>query len=252
MRAHPSLLVPFVLATLVIAAARHGRGDEAAARAEAEAGSRAWAAGELQQAADAFGRAVALDPTRPSYSVLRARALGELLAENDLSTPNLARLATIVGIWDELLANDPGNEEYAQAVPRLFERVGDEAGRERWLAARAANPAIAPAVRAAALRSAAESLLARASREAAAGRRVEAGRLAGRARTRLDAALRLDADSVASHVLRLHALELELESARQAGDSPRRSRLERLLVRARQSVSRAVERDPELPSPDDA
>ena len=251
MRERPSLLVPFVLATLLFAAVRPVRGDEAAARAEAEAGSRAWGEGELLKAAEAFGRAVALDPTRPSYSVLRARALGELLSEDDLSAPNLARLATIVGIWDELLADDPGNEEYAQAVSRLFERVGDEAGRERWLAARAANPELAQALRAAALRSAAEPLLARASQEAAAGRRSEAGRLAGRARTHLDAALGLDADSVASHALRLHALELELESARQARDSPRRSRLELLLVRARQSVSRAAERDPELPSPDD-
>lgn len=251
MRARPFLLVPFVLAALLFAAGRPVRGDEAAAAAEAEAGSRAWAKGELLKAAEAFGRAVGLDPTRPSYSVLRARALGELLAEGDLSAPNRARLATVVGIWDELLATDPENEEYAQAVPRLFERVGDEPGRERWLAARAANPMLAPALRAAALRSAAEPLLARASREAAAGRHVEAARLAGQARTRLDAALGLDADSVASHALRLHALALELAAARQAGESTRTSRLERLLVRAHETVARAAERDPELPSPDD-
>ncbi len=251
MRARFSLLVPFVVATLGTAFARPVRGDEAAARAEAEAGSRAWAAGELQKAAEAFGRAIALDPTRPSYSVLRARALGELLAEDDLSAPNRARLATVVGIWDELLAADPGNGEYAQAVPRLFERVGDRAGLERWLAARAANPALAPALRAAALRSAAEPFLGRASREAADGRHSEAARLAGLARARLEAALVLDPDSVATHALRVHALEVELAAARQGGDSARSSRLERLLVHARQSVARAAERDEELQSPDD-
>lgn len=251
MRARPALSAPLLLAALLLAAARPVRADEAAARAEAEAGSRAFSAGELLKAAEAFGRAVALDPTRPAYSVLRARALGELLAENDLSVPNRARLATVVGIWDELLAADPGNEEYAQAVPRLFEKVGDEAGRERWLTTRAANRLLAPAVRAAALRSATEPLLSRAARARAAGRPAEAGRLAGRARERLEAALALDADAVASHALRLRALELELEAARSAGDAARKGRLEALRTVARKSAESAAARHPELPSPDD-
>jgi len=251
MRALSILPAPLVLAALLLAAGRPARGDEAAARAEAEAGSRAWAEGELLKAAEAFGRAVALDPTRPSYAVLRARALGELLAEDDLSAPNRARLATVVGIWDELLAADPGNEEYAQAVPRLFERVGDEAGRERWLASRAANPVLAPAVRAAALRSAAEPLLSRAAREQAAGRPEEAGRLAGRARARLEAALALDAGAVASHALRLRALDLEVEAAEGAGDAALRGRLARLRSAARKAAADAAARHPELPSPDD-
>jgi len=251
MRARPALSAPFALAALLLVAGPPVRGDEAAARAEAEAGSRAWADGELLKAAEAFGRAVALDPTRPSYSVLRARALGERIAANDLSAPNRARLATVVGIWDELLAADPGNEEYAQAVPRLFEKVGDEAGREAWLASRAANRLLAPAVRAAALRSAAEPLLSRATREQAAGRSAEAGRLAARARARLDAALVLDPDAVASHALRLHALELELEAARSAGATAQGKRLEALRAGARKAVADSAARHPELPSPDD-
>lgn len=251
MRARRAPSVPFLLAALLLAAAPPARGDEAAARTEAESGSRAWAAGDLLKAAEAFGRASALDPARPAYSALRARALGELLAADDLSAPNRARLETVVGIYDELLAAEPANEEYAQAVPRLFEKAGDEEGREAWLVSRAASPALAPAVRGAALRAAAEPVLSRAAREQAAGRPAEAARLARRARARLDAALAFDPGAVASHALRLHALDLELEAARGSGDAAQRTRLEALRAGARRAVADAAARHPELPSPDD-
>lgn len=246
-----TLVRALLLAAALLGAGRAARADEAAARAEAEAGSRAFSGGDYLAAAEAFGRAAGLDPRRPAYSALRARALGELLAPGDLSKENLARLATVVSIYDGLLAAEPGNEEYAQAVPRLFEKVGDEPGRERWLVARAAKPAVPSEARADALRAAAEPLVSRAASEASAGRPAEAARLAGLARVRLDAALAIDADSLGAHTLRLHALDLEIEAARAGGDAGRRARLEAQRTRARQAADAAIARHPSLPSPDD-
>ena len=248
MRARP-LLSALLLAAALLAPSAPA--DEAAARAEAETGGRAFSAGDYLRAAEAFGRAVGLDPSQPAYSALRARALGELLAPGDLSRENLARLATVVAVYDALLATEPANEEYAQAVPRLFGKVGDEAGRDAWLAARAANAAVPPAARADALRAAAEPLVARAAKEASAGRPAEAARLAGLARARLDAALAIDAGSLGAHALRLHALDVEIEAARAEGDAGRRARLEAQKGRARQAADAAIARRPALPSPDD-
>jgi hypothetical protein len=245
------LVHALLLAAALLGAAPRAAADEAAARAEAEAGGRAFSAGDYLGAAEAFGRAAGLDPGRTAYAVLRARALGELLAPGDLSKENLARLATVVSIYDGLLAAEPGNEEYAQAVPRLFEKAGDEAGRERWLVARAANTTVASPARADALRAAAEPLVTRAASEASAGRPAEAARLAGLARDRLDAALAIDAGSLGAHALRLHAFDLEIEAARAEGDAGRRTRLEAQRRKARTAADAAIARHPSLPSPDD-
>lgn len=249
-RLAPSLLLCGFLATT--GAPASGEEDvRSAAQLEAEAGSRAWVAGDFLGAAEAFGRAVGLDPSQAAYAALRARSLGELLVPDDPSPENLARLLTVVSIYDGLLAFDPANEEYAQAVPRLFEKVGDEAGREAWLRARAANSALPLPARAEALRAVAEPLLARAGAEKAAGRSDEAGRLSERARTCLDEAIGLFPGSVACHALRLHGLALEIALAREAEDDGRRARLEALQARAQRAADAAVARHPALPSPDD-
>lgn len=246
-----TLVRAFLLAAALLGAAPGAADGVAAARAEADAGSRAFSAGDYRTAAEAFGRAAGLDPSQPAYAALRARSLGELLSPGDLSKENRARLATVVAIYDGLLAAEPANEEYAQAVPRLFGRVGDEAGRDAWLAARAANAAVPPAARADALRAAAEPLVARAVKEASAGRPAEAARLAGLARARLDAALTIDAGSIGAHALRLHAFDVEIEAARAEGDAARRARLETQKGRARHAADAAIARHPSLPSPDD-
>ncbi len=216
------------------------------AREEAEAGSRAFAAGDFLAAAESFGRAVGLDPSRIGYGVLRARALGELVDRDDSSPANLARLRTVVSIYEELLAADPENEEYAQAVATLFSKVGDAAGRDAWLLGRGRNPALPARIRSDALRASAETALAGAARDNEGRRRESAAGLAARARQRLDEALAISPGCLACHALRLHGLELEVAIARARKDAPRRSELEALLSRARRTAD-AVERAQRTP-----
>ncbi len=211
------------------------------AREEAEAGSRAFTAGDFLAAAESFGRAVALDPSLPAYDVLRARALGELIEPDDLSPTNAARLRTIVSIYEELLSGDPANEEYAQAVASLLAKAGDAAGLDAWLLRRGRNRALPAEIRSSALRSSAEAALGKAARENDGGRQGAAATLAARARQRLDEAITISPDSLACHALRLHGLELEIAIARERGDAPRRAELEALLSRARRTAQ-AVER----------
>jgi len=218
--------------------------EEAARRAreEAEAGSLAFGAGDFLAAGEHFGRAVALDPSRPAYGVLRARALAELVARDDASPENLARLKTVVTIYEELLATDPANEEYAQAVASLYAKVGDDAGREAWLLQRAGNHDVPAGIRADALRAAAEAALAAAVREQAAGRRGPAAALAARARVRLDEAVALAPDEPSLRALLLHVLELEVAIARQRKDAPQAARLGALLSRAKRGADAAIGR----------
>lgn len=211
------------------------------AREEAESGSRAFAAGDWLTAAESFGRAVALDPSQVGYGVLRARALGELVGRDDLSPANVARLRTVVSIYEELLAADPANEEFAQSVASLYGKVGDAAGSDAWLLRRARNPALPAEIRVNALRTSAETALAEAARDNEGGLREAAAALAVRARQRLDEAIAISPGSLACHVLRLHGLELEVSIARARRDAERRSELEALLSRAR-SLAGTVER----------
>jgi tetratricopeptide (TPR) repeat protein len=212
------------------------------AREQAEAGSRAFAAGDFLRAAESFGRAVGLDPSQAGYGVLRARALGELVSPNDRSAANVARLRTVVEIYEELLAADPANEEYAQTVASLYSKVGDEAGRDAWLLGRARNRALPAKVRANALRASADTALAAASREDERGRRDAAAALAARARERLDEAVALSPDALACHALLLHGLELEVAIARTRRDAARQVTLQALLSRARRSADAAMGR----------
>ncbi len=211
------------------------------AREEAEAGSRAFAAGDFLAAAESFGRAVALDPSQVGYGVLRARALGELVDRDDRSPANTARLKTVVSIYDELLAADPANEEYAQAVASLYARIGDDSGRDAWLVRRARSSVLPAEIRSNALRASAETALAEAARDNDAGRREAAAALATRARQRLDEAILISPGSLACHALRLHGLQLEVAIARERRDAPRQAELEALLSRARRTAD-AVER----------
>lgn len=211
------------------------------AREEAATGSRAFSAGDFLSAAECFGRAVALDPSQPGYGVLRARALGELVDRDDASTANAARLRTVVSIYEGLLAADPANEEYAQAVATLFSKVGDAAGRDAWLLGRGRNTALPARIRSDALRASAETALAEAARDNEGGRRESAAALAARARQRLDEALAISPGSLTCLALRLHGLELEVAIARARKDAARRSELEALLSRARRTAD-AVER----------
>ena len=210
------------------------------AREEAEAGSRAFKAGEFLAAAESFGRAVALDPSQPAYGVLRARALGELIERDDLSPTNAARLRTVVSIYEELLSGDPANEEYAQAAASLLAKAGDAAGLDAWLLRRGRNRALPTEIRSSALRSSAEAALGKAARENDGGRQGAAASLAARARQRLDEAITISPDSLACHALRLHGLELEIAIARERGDAPRRTELEALLSRARRTADTVV------------
>jgi tetratricopeptide (TPR) repeat protein len=211
------------------------------ARDEAEAGSRAFAAGDYLEAAESFGRAVALDSSNSGYGVLRARALGELVDRDDASPANMARLRTVVSIYDELLAADPANEEYAQAVSSLLAKAGDAKGRDAWLIRRARDLALPAEIRSNALRASAETALAEAARDNEKGRREAAAALAARARQRLDDAIAISPGSPACHALRLHGLELEVAIARARRDSGRQAELEALLTRARRTAG-AVER----------
>ena len=211
------------------------------AREEAEAGSRAFAAGDFLAAAESFGRAVALDPSQVGYGVLRARALGELVDRDDLSPANAARLRTVVAIYEELLAADPANEEYAQTVASLYRKIGDDSGRDAWLARRARSSVLPAEIRSNALRATAETALAEAARDNEGGRREAAATLAARARQRLDEAIAISPGSLACHALRLHGLELEVAIARARRDAPRRAELEALLSRARRTAD-VVER----------
>lgn len=252
---------PFVLGALLSAAGLPGAlpaddapaSSEAAARQareEAEAGSRAFAAGEFLPAAESFGRAVGLDPSRTGYAVLRARALAELVDRNDASAGNGARLRTVVSIYENLLATDPANEEYAQAVASLLAKSGDTAGLEAWLLGRARNRALAPQIRSDALRASAENALGEAARSREEGRTDSAATHAARARARLDEAIVLSPGVPAYHALRLHGLELELALAGEAGDVSRRDALTSLLARSRRSAD-AVERASRKPEKTD-
>jgi tetratricopeptide (TPR) repeat protein len=208
---------------------------------EAEVGSRAFAAGDFLAAAESFGRAVALDPSQVGYGVLRARALGELVDRDDLSPANAARLRTVVSIYEELLAIDPDNEEYAQAVASLYGKIGDDSGRDAWLVRRARNRALPAEIRSNALRASAETALAEAARDNEGGRREAAAVLAARARQRLDEAIAISPGSLACHALRIHGLELEIAIARARKDAGRRAELDGQLSRARRTAD-AVER----------
>lgn len=250
---------PLLLAALLAAggsAAARGAdspADEARqAREEAAAGSRAFAAGDFLAAAESFGRAAGLDPAQRGYAVLRARALGELVARGSLSPANRSRLLTAVSVYEELLAADPANEEYAQSVASLYAKAGDEEGREAWLLRRARDGALPAASRTGALLASAETALAGAAREDAAGRLESAAALAARARLRLDEALALSPDALACHALLLHGLELEVAIAGERRDGLRQARFEALLAQARRNADAAAERARlATPTPDD-
>ena len=175
------------------------------------------------------------------YGVLRARALGELVARDDLSPTNAARLRTVVSIYEELLAADPGNEEYAQSVASLLEKAGDASARDTWLLGRARNVGLPAEIRSNALRASAESALAEAVRANADGRREAAAALAAQARQRLDEAIVISPGALACHALRLYGLELEVSIAGERKDAPRQAELEVLLLRARRTAE-TVER----------
>lgn len=209
--------------------------------AEAEAGARAFAEGDLAAAEARFARAAELDPATPSYRKLRAAAIARGVTAGDASAENVGLSRRAIAAYREILAADGSDEEAAQALLRLLDATGDRAARDAWLLERAADPAVPAERRAEALRLVADAELSAARRELAARRPGAAAQLAGRALSRLDEALTLAPDAPALNGSALQALELSLASARARKDAKGAASAEARLASARQAAALAEE-----------
>lgn len=212
-----------------------------AAVAEAEAGARAFAEGDLAAAEARFARAAVLDPATPSYRKLRAASIARGVVPGNPSSENVELARRAAEAYREILAADGADEEAAQALLRLLDATGDRTARDAWLLSRSADPAVPAGRRAEALRLVADAELADARRELAARRPGEAARLAGRALSRLDGALALAPDAPALWGSRLQALELSLAAARARKDAEGAASAEARLASARKAAERAEE-----------
>ena len=113
-------LLPAVMLALAASAAAFGQANAEEARRESDLGASAYRAGRFEEAERRFRRALELDPERKNTRLFIARAVQQQYKPGVQTPENVAAGERAVAEYQELLAQDPANEDAYKAVVVLY------------------------------------------------------------------------------------------------------------------------------------
>ena len=126
---------------LVVLAAASGCGIVNGIRAKSELndGALAYRTGDYAQAQQHFEKAISLDPAQKNAPLFRARSI-----EQQSRGGNEAKAREAITAYQEILRNDPNNEEAYNGIARMYRVLKDDRALTEWVRTRA-NDNNAPA-----------------------------------------------------------------------------------------------------------
>ncbi len=112
------------------------------AQNELAEGVRSYRERDFARAEQHFERSLELDPTQPTVRFLIARAVHAQYRQGAETPENLAQARKTIRAYQDVLAQDPGNEEAYQAVAALYGAVREEERQRAWVLQRARSPSL--------------------------------------------------------------------------------------------------------------
>ena len=137
--------------SLAAASAVCGQTNAEAARAELNAGARAYRDGNFAAAEEHFRRALELDPAQKNAPLFVARAVQQQYKPGDTTPENVAAGERAVAAYQDILNKDPQNEDAYKAILYLYSQMKNDEKVRELLLSRASDGSVPNEKRAEAL-----------------------------------------------------------------------------------------------------
>lgn len=110
--------------------------------------ARAYKAGQYKEAEDHSRRALELEPGNSTARSFIARTIHAQYRAGVQTPENIAKANEAIQAYQEILAEDPQNDEAYKAIAYLYGATKEEQKLKEWISARAVNETVEPAKRA--------------------------------------------------------------------------------------------------------
>ena len=140
--------IVIVLAILVATTSGCGVINRIRAKNQLNEAARAYREGKFEEAEQHSREAARLDPDNKTAPMFIARTIHAQYRPGVQSPENIAKAQKAIEAYQQLLANNPKDEEAYKAIAYLYGAVKDEAKLRQWIADRAVNESIEPEKRA--------------------------------------------------------------------------------------------------------
>jgi tetratricopeptide (TPR) repeat protein len=110
------------------------------AKNELNEAAKAYKAGHFDQAEQHAKRAMALDPSNKTAPIFIARIIHQQYKPGVDSAENVQRARDAIAAYQQILQNDPNDEEAYKAISVLYSAIKDEENLRAWILKRANDP----------------------------------------------------------------------------------------------------------------
>lgn len=136
--------IAFVLAVLVATSSGCGVINRIRSKNQLNEAARAYREGKFPEAEKHSREAAALDPDNKTAPMFIARTIHAQYRPGVQNADNIAKAQAAIDAYQEILANNPRNDEAYKAIAYLYGAIKEEGKLRQWIAARAANEATEP------------------------------------------------------------------------------------------------------------
>lgn len=140
--------ITILLVVLITSTSGCGVINRIRAKNQLNEAARAYKAGQYKEAEDHSRRAYELDPGNPTARSFIARTIHAQYRAGVQTPENMAKAKEAIQAYQEILAEDPQNDEAYKAIAYLYGATKDEQKLKEWISARAVNETVEPAKRA--------------------------------------------------------------------------------------------------------
>ncbi len=139
-----------IIALVVLVATGSGCGivNRIRSKNQLNEAARAYKAAQYTEAEQHSRRALELDPGNPTARSFIARTIHAQYRPGVQTPENLAKAREAIQAYQEILADDPKNEEAYKAIAYLYGATKEDDKLREWIAARAHNESVEPEKRA--------------------------------------------------------------------------------------------------------
>jgi tetratricopeptide (TPR) repeat protein len=140
--------IVIVLAVLVATSSGCGVINRIRAKNQLNEAAKAYREGHYPEAEQHSRRAAELDPNNKTAPMFIARTIHAQYRPGVQSPENMAKAQEAINAYQQLLANNPQDDESYKAIAYLYEATKQDDKLRQWITARAASDAAAPEKRA--------------------------------------------------------------------------------------------------------
>ena len=140
--------IAILLAILVATSSGCGVINRIRSKNQLNEAARAYREGRFPEAEQHSRRAAELDPNNKTAPMFIARTIHAQYRPGVQTPENIAKAQEAINAYQQILANNPQDEEAYQAIAYLYGAIKDDEKLKQWIVARAANDSAAPEKRA--------------------------------------------------------------------------------------------------------